>query len=368
MEASDETVPDSVLQNNYEYNYAEITKTLERSKKPVVVAGLTSARHKLNKEITAFCERNNLPLIVTPMAKNVMEWDNPLFGGVLFHALSDYLDDIVNECDLVIALGYDEVEFNYESWIPSGVPVVHFDTRPADRSETGLFCSFTGTTEQWFGILDKCNFSKQGENNNTLASAKNEMSEVFKGFSNRFGTVAVMDTLMQELPSGAIVTADVGSHLHVAGQYWKRIRNSDFLITNGWSSMGFGIPAALAAQICHPGKSVVAITGDGGFLMMAGEIIAARRYNLPVIIVVLADRELNLIKLKQAWKEKPAYATDLHNGELFGADRFLGARVYNADNRTAFVKAIINALSIGEPSIINVEIDPEEYKWLIVKR
>ncbi len=82
-------------------------------------------------------------------------------------------------------------------------------------------------------------------------------------------------------------------------------------MTNGWSGMGFGLPAALAAQLVNPWSTVVCITGDGGFLMMAGEIITARRYNLPVITVVLSDGELNLIRLKQSWQNIAPYGTGL---------------------------------------------------------
>ena len=87
------------------------------------------------------------------------------------------------------------------------------------------------------------------------------------------------------------------------------------------------LPAAMAAQLNNRDKTVVCITGDGGFLMMAGEIITMRRYNLPVIIVVFSDGELNLIKIKQSWKDLPAYGTLLYQEDLFGADIFFGIKV-----------------------------------------
>jgi acetolactate synthase-1/2/3 large subunit len=139
-------------------------------------------------------------------------------------------------------------------------------------------------------------------------------------------------------------------------------------MTNGWSGMGFGIPAALAAQINVPEKTVVCITGDGGFLMMAGEMITAKRYNLPVIVVVFSDGELNLIKVKQSWKNISPYGTILYQGDLFCADSFLGIKVLSADSHESMSKAIIEALSANEPVIINAIIDPEDYKWLIVRR
>jgi acetolactate synthase-1/2/3 large subunit len=139
-------------------------------------------------------------------------------------------------------------------------------------------------------------------------------------------------------------------------------------MTNGWSGMGFGIPAAMAAQLNNPEATVVCITGDGGFLMMAGEMITAKRYNLPVIVVVFSDGELNLIKIKQSWKDLPAYGTILYQGDLFGADIFLGIKVITAGSNESMRMAVIEALSVSEPVIINAVIDPEDYKWLIVRR
>jgi pyruvate dehydrogenase (quinone) len=102
--------------------------------------------------------------------------------------------------------------------------------------------------------------------------------------------------------------------------------------------------------------------------MMAGEMVTLKRYNLPVIVVVFSDGELNLIKVKQSWKELPAYGTLLYQGDLFEAAVFLGIRVLKADSIEGMRNATIEALSVNEPVIINAVIDPEDYKWLIVRR
>ena len=140
------------------------------------------------------------------------------------------------------------------------------------------------------------------------------------------------------------------------------------LITNGWSGMGFGIPAALAAKLVRPYSAVVCVTGDGGFLMMAGELMTARRYNLPVIIVVFSDGELNLIRLKQSWKNLQHYATSLYSADMFGSDIFLGINVITADSEISFRKALNESLNINRPVIINARIDPDDYKWLVVRK
>jgi acetolactate synthase-1/2/3 large subunit len=201
-----------------------------------------------------------------------------------------------------------------------------------------------------------------------IQSLTDERAAVFNGFTDHFGPVTAFKVLQEELPGDIILTADVGSHLHLAGQYWKTSGKQNIIMTNGWSGMGFGLPAALAAKMINPRSKVVCVTGDGGFLMMAGEIITALRYNLPVITVVFSDGELNLIKLKQSWQNITPYATQLYSGDLFDSEMFLGVSVFSADSEESMRIAINDALSTNKPVIINARIDPDDYKWLIVKK
>jgi acetolactate synthase-1/2/3 large subunit len=194
------------------------------------------------------------------------------------------------------------------------------------------------------------------------------MISVFNGFTNHFGPSAALRILREELPANVTLTADVGSHLHLIGQFWQTQGKGRVIMTNGWSGMGFALPAALAVQLNSRESTVVCVTGDGGFLMNAGEMITAIRYDLPVIVVVFSDGELNLIKIKQSWKNLSPYGTMLYQGDLFGAGKFLGVRVLRADSHDEMRKAVIAALAVNEPVIINAVIDPEEYRWLIVRR
>jgi acetolactate synthase-1/2/3 large subunit len=132
--------------------------------------------------------------------------------------------------------------------------------------------------------------------------------------------------------------------------------------------MGFGIPSALAASLNNPDKPVIALVGDGGFLMSAGEIMTARRYNINIKVVVLADRELNLIKLKQSWKGTDPYATTLLEGDMFGSDVFLGVPVLNACDTGSMQEAVRKALATAGPVIINATVPGDDYKELIVRQ
>ena len=351
----------------YENNVSEIIGILEKSRRPLLAIGLTSARLGIKRLINDFLSGFPMPVVVTPMAKGIISEDHPCYSGVLFHALSDYLEDIYQKTDLVIGLGYDPVEYNYESWMPD-VPLVHFDTKITDMPENISYKSYAGLPSEWFSILRNLNQGGIITETLTLKGIRDEMQSVFNGFMSHFGPVAALRILREELPSDAYVTADVGSHLHLLGQFWRTPSAERLVMTNGWSSMGFGIPAANAVSLNNPGSTVACITGDGGFLMSAGEIMTARRYNLPVKVVVFSDGELNLIKLKQGWKDILPYGTTLYDGDLFGAETFLGVKVLTARSEQELRDAIRLSLITDAPVIINAVIDPEDYKWLVVKK
>jgi acetolactate synthase-1/2/3 large subunit len=351
----------------YQNNIQKVISLLERSRRPLIALGLTAYRLDLRNELMMFLDSCKIPVVLTPMAKGLIPEDHPCYAGVLFHSLSDYLEDIYEKTDLIIGIGYDPVEFNYEEWTPD-VPLLHFDIKEMDMPVNRRSVQFIGPPEEWFGILKSLNNSSLIFEAGVLKGIRDEMASVFDGFTGHFGPAAALRILQEELPEDSILTADVGSHLHIIGQFWHTNDIGKLIITNGWSSMGFGIPAAMAAQMNYREATVVCITGDGGFLMMAGEMVTLKRYNLPVIVVVFSDGELNLIKIKQSWKELPAYGTLLYQSDLFDADIFLGIKVFRAASLDSMRKATIEALAVNEPVIINAVIDPEDYKWLIVRR
>lgn len=360
--------PYSVKADNLDNNDMEkISSLLARSRRPLLAIGLTAKRLGLKDKLLAFLETFKMPVVITPMAKGIIPETHPSYTGVLFHALSDHLEDIYEKSDLVISLGYDPVEYNYESWMPD-VPLIHLNSVTTDLPERENVFQLSGQPDDWFRILSGLNSGSLIFEQGTIRSIRNEMYSVFDGFINHFGPVTALRTLHEELPDDSIVTVDVGSHLHLAGQIWETGNTGTLIMTNGWSGMGFGLPAAMAAKMNNPRSTVACITGDGGFLMQAGEIITARRHDLHIIIVVLSDGELNLIKLKQEWNDINPYGTALYHGDLFGAERFLGCMVLNADSGESMRKAVREALSLNGPVIINARIDPEDYKWLVVRQ
>jgi acetolactate synthase-1/2/3 large subunit len=179
---------ESLHTDDFSYNQNDVSQVLSllgRSRRPLIAAGLTAARYRIGSKLSDLLEKYRIPVILTPMAKGLIPEDHPCYAGVLFHALSDYMEDIFAESDLIIGLGYDPVEYNYESWIPE-VPLIHFDTKVTDMPPLNNIFQFTGHPDEWFGILSKMDQSPYIFNRSSVQSVQDEIVSVFNGFTDHF--------------------------------------------------------------------------------------------------------------------------------------------------------------------------------------
>ncbi|MFC1545347.1 thiamine pyrophosphate-binding protein [Gemmatimonadota bacterium] len=338
------------------------------AKKPLLAVGLSATRFDIRSHIAKIAGENRIPVVLTPMAKGMIPEDHPSYTGVLFHALSDEVARTHQEADLIIAIGYDPVEFSYEQWLPDA-PLVHIDTTPADinTSTHNLACDVVGDIRTAIDRLVTIEMPGFDWDLDTLAERRRGMFEQMAPVPGVFGPRAALSILREILPEEGIMASDVGAHTHLIGQMWPTPAPDRQLMTNGWSSMGFGIPAAIAARLCRPDQPVCAVIGDGGFLMSAGELDTALRLNLKIIFVLLTDRSLSLIRIKQQRKGYRAVGTPIRTGNHRLADTFLGVPVFRAANPDEYRSALEQAFDLDGPSIVEAFIDGTEYDDLVLQ-
>jgi len=359
------TVPDPD-----EADLKAMEEAIRQSKRPVLAVGLGAVRAKVDGLIREIANRHRIPVVLTPMAKGVVPEDNPSYAGVLFHALSDHVAETHKQADLVISVGYDPVEFNFESWMPP-VKLVHIDTKPADidTAEYPEVLDVTGSIAPALNRLKTMDPIDSRWDFEALAERREKMLSMFQPEPNVFGPVAVLKALRDRLPRDGIMTCDVGAHTHLIGQAWRTPSPLTQIMDNGWSTMGFGVPSAIGAKVSHPEKEVACVTGDGGFLMMAGEMATAKRLGKRIVFVLLSDRSLELINLKQKKKDLPSYGTALYKKEdaPVYAESIFDVPVIRAENQASFEAALDTAFASEGPTIVQAIIDPSDYGRLILK-
>lgn len=340
---------------------------LEKARMPIIAVGLTAARFRL-KSIGEFAEKNGIPVVLTPMAKGIVPETHPSYGGVLFHARSEYVAEIYRNADLIIGIGYDPVEFNYETWMPMA-PLIHIDTEPADITDDhDLLLEIVGKLDVSVDYLNSMKLPAYHWDFNNIRDIQKKMYISLRPKTIGFNPSDAIDILQGVMPKDGILTSDVGAHLHLLGQMWKVSEPGRFIITNGWSSMGFGIPAAIAAKLCCPTRTVACITGDGGFLMNCGELMTARRLNLNIVIIVFADSNLSLIEVKQKRKNVMLYGTSIYDDEgYFQADHFLGVPILKVRDREEMKVSLERAFAAQGPVIVEASVDGSVYEDLIAR-
>lgn len=340
-----------------------------KARKPVLAVGLTAVRSKAGPIIAAIAERHHMPIIITPMAKGIVQESHPWYAGVLFHALSDRVAETHRDADLVIAAGYDPVEFNFEDWMPR-VPLLNLNTTEADI-DRGVYrdvLDVVGDLNASLRRLSEIPAARSDWDGEALAARMRKMFDDLAPPPGTFGPRAALAILREILPQDGIMACDVGAHTHLIGQAWRTPEPGLQIMTNGCSSMGFGVPAAIAAKLSRPDKKVACVTGDGGFLMSAGEMAVARRKKLGIVFVVLADQKLELIRLKQDKKGMPNFSTILHEEDCPTPNYVFGVPVVRADNAEEYRRALQDAFAAEGPVIIEARIDPSEYSQLILRK
>lgn len=342
---------------------------LSQSRRPLLAIGLTAVRLGLGDALVKIAERLDIPVVLTPMAKGLIDEDHRSYAGVLFHALSDIVAQTNREADLVVAIGYDPVEFNYESWMPK-VPLIHIDTIPCDIDKA-VYTSVHDVIGNPRPALQRLEARTAGGftwDMDALAQRRREMFSRFEPKEGVFGPLGVLKILRELLPDEGIMTCDVGAHTHLIGQAWRTKHPFGQLMTNGWSSMGFGIPAAIGAKLARPEAPVVCITGDGGYMMMAGEMATAKRIGKPIVFIVLSDTKLELIRLKQKKRGIITEGTTLSASQPSVSQYMFGVPVIPADSMDSFRAALVDAFASDGPTIVHAIVDSSEYEPLILRK
>jgi len=340
------------------------------ARRPLVVAGL-QCRPADAKWLRAFCEAVPAPILTTYKAKGAVAEPHPLAMGVFTGGALE--EPVVGRADLIIAFGLDTVELIPRRW-PYSAPVLSLARCPS--SAPGLGASGGGAyfrpalevVGDLAMILEELAPRLVGAD----ARADWDVAEIDRLRRARTAALEVTVSglaphrvvqLARELtPAGTIATVDAGAHMFPATAYWQAVEPGECLISNGLATMGFALPAAIAAQLLHPERRVLCFTGDGGLLMVVAELETAARLRLPVVVIVFNDGALSLIQVKQEQKGYAGVPMRYEGPDLAALARSFGVVAFAASDETAFARALLSALAASGPTVIDARIDASGYR------
>jgi acetolactate synthase-1/2/3 large subunit len=341
---------------------ARAGQLLRAARRPVAVIGASAMRLDDPALLRRVVERHRLPFMTTTMAKGLVDEEHPLALGCLERARRQVQRDFLRGADLVVGLGYDVVEVEYEAWIKD-VPLLAFDVEPVDADATvNVAHAVVGDLDASLAWLAGVPPLRHDWPPAAAREHRERFQTALRPAAPGFTPHHAIDGVRAALPREGILAFDVGAHTHqIAGQ-WTAHAPKTFLITNGWSSMGFGLPAAIAAKLARPERPVIALIGDGCFQMTCGEVAVAQRLGLSLPIVVLDDGWLSLIQVKQHRRKFPVYGTNVVSDAIPDPPaHYFGVPVVDVRTADALAGALRDALAAEHPTIIQARVDPSQY-------
>lgn len=282
---------------------------IRTAKQPVVLAGNGAIRKRASKQLRRFAELSGIGVIQTFMAKGCLSRDDPHSLFTVGLQAKDYVSLAIDDADVVICIGYDMVEYHPVLWNPhADKQIVHIDFLPAEVDLCyAVDVEVVGDLAHTLWMLNErleALGSKPLFELPQQGVIRERMLEDFAAHANddTEGTIRpqkVLWDVRKVMGPGDILLSDVGAHKMWIARYYQCDEPNTCLISNGFCSMGFALPGAIAAKLVHPERRVLAICGDGGFLMNVQEMETARRIGANIVVMVWEDGGYGLIEWKQ---------------------------------------------------------------------
>ena len=305
------------------------------------------------------------------MGTGSIDYRNPLCLLTVGLQSNDWVMCGLDRADVVIAVGYDPVEYAPKSWnADKQKRIIHIDASPSEVDEYYLpeveIVAEIGNTLE--GLAKTCQVTTGRLIHDELRQhVLGELEEYREDQSFPIKPQKVVGDLRKALGEDDILISDVGAHKLWIARMYPANKPNTVLISNGFASMGFAVPGAIATKIVYPERKVVAVSGDGGFLMNSQELETAKRLQLAFVTVVWVDYRYGLIEWKQMNKFGRTFGVNFGNPDFVKYAEAFGLPAFAINHSREFLPTLRKALELKSPSLIEVPIDYRENMKLAEK-
>jgi acetolactate synthase-1/2/3 large subunit len=338
---------------------------ISQAQNPIILVGNGAIRGRASAALTKFATQLNIPVANTFMGKGVIPYQHPLALWSVGLQQRDHISCGFDNSDLVIAVGYDLIEYSPKRWNPNGqTPIIHIDQTPAevDSSYIPLAEVVGEISDSLSEILRRADRSSQPEP--YAVHLRQEILSDYEEHATDDGfpikPQKLIYDLRQVMAPADIVISDVGAHKMWMARHYHCEQPNTCLISNGFAAMGIAIPGAVAAKLVYPERKVVAVTGDGGFMMNSQELETALRINTPFVTIIFNDGGYGLIEWKQQNQFGESNFVHFSNPDFVKLAESMGLKGYRITSALEFVPTLKEALSQNVPAVIDCPIDYRE--------
>ncbi len=331
---------------------------IAKRQRPVIIAGLETREKQVSDALRQLADSFVCPIFTTYRAKGTVPDQHPNLVG---HFTGAHLEGAcLHEADLIIAVGFDPVESIPGPW-PYEAPILELRAAAGATLTVEPALSIFGDLAMLLNSISEFQMPSpwQAEEIKTFRDA---YSDALRLEGEGHTAQTVMEQLVDLAPPKTRLTVDAGAHMVSAMAIWPASEPNGVLKSNGLSTMGYALPAAIASALHDPSQPVVAVTGDGGMLMALAELATAAELGCNLTIIVLNDAALSLIDLKQQNLQMVSKGVRYPATDFAALAKGFGCSAWSVQADQDLEPALREALSVTGPSLVDVTIDPSGYR------
>lgn len=346
-------------------------RMLEDAKRPLALVASEANRHKTSKALRNFIEKTGLYFFSTQMGKGVVDENHERCLGTAALSSGDYIHEAIEGADLILNIGHDVSEKPPFFMNEGGIPVIHMSFSAAKMDDVYFpQHEVVGCMNANLLLLsEETKISKHWDMEFFKKIEKTIEDHVFsKNDDERFPNIPqrIVSDVRHAMPRDGIISLDNGMYKIWFARNYPAQEPNTVLLDNALASMGAGLPGAIAAKMINPSKDVMAVCGDGGFMMNSQELETAVRLKLDLICLILSDKAYGMIKWKQTAMDFPDFGLDFKNPDFVAYANAYGASGHRIQKTGELEKTIRACFETGGVHVIEAPLDYSENKTTLI--
>ncbi|WMX53278.1 acetolactate synthase large subunit [Peribacillus sp. R9-11] len=342
----------------------EVAMAINQAKFPLFLIGNNASKGGASTDILTLIEKLKAPFTETFMAKGVVPENHPLHLQTIGLPEGDIVNKAFSRADLVIAIGYDPIEYEPKKWNPLLSPIIHIDVQDHELDNYyPVKASLVGDlSANLLRLIDQ--IDQRNEIDPFYRNVKETILSdlLLHSTSNSYpmSPQRIIKEIREVLSNDDILLSDVGAHKLWIGRQYETLKPNTCILSNGLASMGIALPGAIGAKLACPDKKVMAVCGDGAFIMSIAEFETAVRLKVPIVIMIWRDGRYGMIEWEQKNKLGHSSNIQFNNPDFVALARSYGAKGYKVKKAAELTTVLQKAISEDGPVIVECEVDYQE--------
>ncbi len=335
---------------------------IHKAKRPLLLIGAGANRKQSSKMLRRLVDKTGIPFFSTQMGKGVIDERHPLFLGNAALSADDFVHRAIGHADLIINVGHDVVEKPPFFMEQGGFQVIHINyltaaVDPVYYPQVGVIGDIANTIYQLTEMISPKSHWNFSYFNDIKDATEAHLLEGIDDDRFPLYPQRVVSDLRSVMPDDAVIALDNGVYKIWFARNYKAHEPNTVLLDNALATMGAGLPSAIAAKIVHPDKNIVAICGDGGFMMNSQELETAVRLGLNLVVLILSDNAYGMIKWKQAHMGFSDFGLDVGNPDFVKYAESYGAIGHRVNAAAEFIGIVESCFTVPGVHVVEVPID-----------